>query len=138
LADAGDDDAAGAPVDQLHRPHEAVVQPRDEGEHALALEAQHAGGPGEEPVAVHHAPMPAAPIARISSSRRGRSSRRSMLGPSDSGRPSGSARSGSSWISMNSASTPTATAARARACTYWRSPPERSPAPPGSWTEWVA
>ncbi len=46
------------------------------------------------------------------------------------GRPA-SVRSGSSWISMNSASTPTATAARARAWTYWRSPPERSPCPPG-------
>src|SRR5499427_5155234 len=39
---------------------------------------------------------------------------------------------------MKRASTPTDTAARASACTYWRSPPERSPAPPGSCTEWVA
>ncbi len=40
---------------------------------------------------------------------------RSMLGPSESGRPSGSVRSGSSCISMKSASTPKATAARASA-----------------------
>ena len=46
-------------------------------------------------------------------SRRGRSSMRSMFGPSESGRPSGSVRSGSSCISMKSASTPNATAARA-------------------------
>ena len=39
---------------------------------------------------------------------------------------------------MNTAATPTATAARARTGTNARSPPVRSPAPPGCCTEWVA
>ena len=51
-----------------------------------------------------------------------------MLGPSDSGRPSSSVRSGSSCISMKSASTPTATAARASACTYSRAARPSGPA----------
>jgi hypothetical protein len=38
----------------------------------------------------------------------------------------------------NSASTPTATAARASVATCSRSPPELAPRPPGSCTEWVA
>ena len=33
---------------------------------------------------------------------------------------------------------PKATAARASPGTHLRSPPDRSPAAPGSWTEWVA
>src|SRR4029077_3071379 len=138
LAHPGDDDAPAAAVEAAHGAHEAVAEPRAEGEHALPLEAQHPLRERPDPRAIHQArPGPAA-IARISSSRRGRSSSPSMLGPSASGRPSSSVRSGSSWISMNRASTPTATAARARACTYCRSPPERSPCPPGSCTEWVA
>src|SRR5262249_14788883 len=56
----------------------------------------------------------------------------SMFGPSDG------AWSGSSCTSVNSASMPTATAARASAGTSRRSPPERSPSPPGRWTECVA
>jgi len=45
----------------------------------------------------------------------------------DSGRPSASVRSGSSCISMKSASTPNATAARASAGTYLRSRPSDLP-----------
>ena len=55
-----------------------------------------------------------------------------MLGPSLG------ALSGSSCTSMNSPSTPQATAARARNGTLVRSPPVEVPAPPGRWTEWVA
>ncbi len=39
---------------------------------------------------------------------------------------------------MNRASTPTATAARARYGTNWRWPPELVPCAPGIWTLWVA
>src|SRR3954465_10717902 len=52
--------------------------------------------------------------------------------------PSESALSGSSWTSQKSASIPTAAAARARGGASVRSPPVRSPCPPGLCTEWVA
>ena len=56
-----------------------------------------------------------------------------MLGPSEG------ARSGSSWVSMKTAATPMATAARARSVsTKRRSPPLLPPCPPGCCTEWVA
>src|SRR5262249_13808949 len=127
LAHPGDDDAARAAVEQLDRPDEAVIEARAQLENAVGLEAQHAFGERQDPRAIHQwFPAPLA-IARRSSSSRGNVSSFSMLGPSDGGRPSASVRSGSSWISMKSASTPTATAARASASTYWRSPPDRSP-----------
>src|SRR4029450_4738456 len=139
LPHPGDDHAPAAAVEQVERGDEAIVEARDEGLDALGLEAQDALGEGEKAAAIHHAlptrPLSPAAIAWSSPRRRGSSSSRSMFGPSDSGRPSGSVRAGSSCISMNSASTPTATAARARSGTYCRSPPERLPSPPGSWTE---
>ncbi|MND58932.1 hypothetical protein D3C80_501060 [compost metagenome] len=55
-----------------------------------------------------------------------------MLGPSDG------ALSGSSCVSRKTASTPTATAARARTGTNSRCPPEDVPWPPGCCTLWVA
>ena len=51
--------------------------------------------------------------------------------------PSLGAWSGSAWVSMNSAATPTAAAARARAGANSRWPPELVPWPPGCCTEWV-
>ena len=59
-------------------------------------------------------------------------SSRTMLGPSEG------ALSGSSWVSMNTPATPTATAARASTGTISRSPPVELPCPPGCCTEWVA
>ena len=52
--------------------------------------------------------------------------------------PSLGARSGCSWVSMNTAATPMATAARASTGTYSRWPPLVPPSPPGCCTEWVA
>src|SRR5207247_10015065 len=140
LAHARDDDPSPAAAEKVHRSDEAVVETATQGGDGRGLQAQDTVRHGEQPLARGHleAPPRAEATARISSRSRGRSSRRSMFGPSESGRPSGRVRSGSSWISMKSASTPNATAARASAGTYCRSPPERSPAPPGSWTECVA
>src|SRR5258708_2836986 len=63
------------------------------------------------------------------SSRFGNALSGTILGPSDG------ARSGSSCVSMNTAATPTATAARANTSTKRRSPPELPPCPPGCCTE---
>ena len=52
--------------------------------------------------------------------------------------PSLGALSGSWWVSMNTAATPTATAARASTGANSRWPPDRVPSPPGCCTEWVA
>src|SRR4051794_32755867 len=52
--------------------------------------------------------------------------------------PSQGARSGFWWVSINIAATPTAAAARARIGANSRSPPDRSPRPPGCATAWVA
>src|SRR5581483_2722305 len=139
LAHAGHDHAPAAAVEQLHRPLEARVELAHEAEDGLRLHAQYARVDRPHVDALRRLHRRSAPwMASSSSSNGGRSSIRSMLGPSDSGRPSRSVRSGSSCISMKSASTPNATAARASAGTYLRSPPERSPAPPGSCTECVA
>src|SRR5207247_2220157 len=48
------------------------------------------------------------------------------------------ARAGSGCVSTNSASTPTATAARIRWGAYSRCAPEAFPRPPGCWRLWVA
>ena len=88
LAHPGDDDAPATAVQGLHRGHEPVVEARAQREHALRLEAQHALRERQDPLAVHQARAGPAAIARSSSSSRGRSSRRSMLGPSERGRPS--------------------------------------------------
>ena len=118
LAHPGDDDATDARVECLHGPIEPLVELGDETEDRFRLDAQHALGKTAVIAAgsVHGSPSPAR-IASSWSSNRGRSSMRSMFGPSESGRPSGSVRSGSSCISMKSASTPKATAARANPCT---------------------
>src|SRR5262249_13514376 len=134
LPHPGHDHATPTALEQWPAPSKALVDLGQESQERCGFQAQDAFG---QPARVGH-PRMAIVIARISRSNRGRSSIRSMFGPSDSGRPSSSVRSGSSCISMNSASTPTATAARASAGTYWRSPPERSPPAPGSWTECVA
>src|SRR6266542_6818716 len=96
LPHPGDDDASGAGMQELHGLHEARVEARAEAENALGFEPQHPLGQGEDALRVHHAPRSPAVIAAISSSSSGRSTSRSMLGPSDSGRPSGIVRSGSS------------------------------------------
>src|SRR4029453_6122658 len=148
LAHAGDDHATGAAAEQLDRALEALVELRDETQDGVGLETEHALGD------LPHVGRALGAHARTADSmawsccrRGGRSSMGSMFGTSgggrcfgrsESGRPSGSVRSGFSCISMKSASIPNATAARASAGTYWRSPPDRSPAPPGSCTEWGA
>ncbi len=111
LPHAGHDHAAGAAVQELDRPVEARVELRDEAEDRLGFEAQHALREPPEVAPAHV--RRAASMAPSSWRSRGRSSMRSMFGPSESGRPSGSVRSGSSCISMKRASTPKATAARA-------------------------
>src|SRR5262249_42754439 len=96
--------------------------------HRLGLDLQDPAGRLQDLVA-HRS---AARVAPTSSGSRGRAARGSIVGPSDG------PRSGASGTSMKSATTPEATAARASPATYWRSPPERVPSPPGSCTEWVA
>src|SRR5262249_3914442 len=139
LAHAGDDHATGAAAEQRHRALETLVELRDETQDGVGLETEHPLGDLPHVGRALGAHGRTADSMACSCGRsRGRSSMRSMFGPSESGRPSGNVRSGSSCISMKSASIPNATAARASAGTYWRSPPDRSPAPPGSCTEWVA
>src|SRR5262249_18093037 len=139
LAHAGHDHAPATRAQHRDRMLETHVELGDKAEDRVGFDAQDALGQTTQvgrTIGAHG--LTAAPMAPSCSRSRGRSSMRSMFGPSESGRPSGNVRSGSSCISMKSASTPKATAARASAGTYWRSPPERSPAPPGSCTEWVA
>src|SRR5262249_27882267 len=136
LSHAGHADAPAAALHEGDRLLEAVIQPVDEGPHRLSLGLKHSFSDLEDVVGrkgfAHGTPLRAAPIARSSRRSRGRRASGSIVGPSDG------ARSGSSWTSMNTASTPKATAARAKGSTYWRSPPERVPSPPGSCTACVA
>src|SRR5262249_36139355 len=136
LPHAGHHDATAARLHEPHGPLEAVVQALHERAHRLGLGLEDAPGDLENvarPERVGHVVPASAPLmARRSRSSRGSRASGSIVGPSDG------ARSGSSCTSMNTASTPKATAARARGSTYWRSPPERVPSPPGSCTECVA
>src|SRR5204862_6904149 len=82
--------------------------------------------------AARHQPPSAERIRRTSPTSASQAGKVSEFGPSLS------ARSGSSWTSQNSASIPTAAAARARAGASARSPPEEPPSDDGRWTECVA
>src|SRR5262249_1654890 len=136
--------AASAFRDEGHRAGEPLVEAIGHGPHRLRLHLEDTPADLDGVAEFGHGRAPRADstatgagggtdaIARTSARKRGSQASGSMVAPSEG------ARSGCSWTSRNRASIPKATAARARPATYWRSPPERVPSPPGSWTEWVA
>src|SRR5581483_6460832 len=133
LADAREHDLAAAGEQHVDRAREARVEPLAQGREPARFDLEHAPRPGE-PLRAHAPPRArtARSTATSSASSVGSASSGTLVGPSEG------ARSGSSCTSRKTASTPTATAARASGATNARSPPEAVPSPPGRCTLWVA
>src|SRR5436309_11396184 len=140
LADAGDDHLPATGEQVVERARECLVEAVAERAQRRPLDVEHAMGAGE-PLAGEGVSPPPLHVRVPRSARSMATSSRSNVGSAASGRlvaPSESARLGSSWTSINTASTPAATAARASGATNRRSPPDALPSPPGCSTLSVA
>src|SRR5262245_41479550 len=132
LADAGDDHAPAARHQQFYRMLKCAIEAIDEPLNRRRFRLQHL--PGECHIDLHARTPFATVVSRVTASIRfSFRSSASSLSRRSAFAASLLARAGSSWTSMNTASTPAATPAEASGSIYSASPAVTPSPAPGSW-----